>query len=1485
MTDSIEQAHVRSCRWRLLFKSEQDVINSFRTSVEKALATAASIGDTTARQSFDFALKKFSEWEVTVTKPMINIFLSPAVVAAAALFPAARLSGEPIKIFTACNIFGEMAKFLFGTNRQRYQGTFELFVLEASLALSDLWSASTPIVLAVDSPSELAVIEGVLASQCIDLALSSYYDGKTHRFLRAGRPDTAMRDRVMTDALVRHFDSRLRHLLQSDRPKVREYARANMPPVYKLHPSEKWGANKRKEWEQLLADGGYEDIVRFLKDMGDLVNLDEVGQVLPDRQSDIVRAAAANDMSRVVELLSDSAKEIRAYLFRNAQDRLVYREPAIPILSSDDRKQINSVQKLARNPAPDSLKSALAIMQRLWERNINNLEVRDWVAYLQARTENIPSAEQILHQLKTKRGSNRSFATEWNLAVLEYERGREKEAYSLLLPLLDEEKRDEDLISVVLALSIKLDDGATVLRVIPRTLSIRFHPLAIGVAHQLKDSQRTQDFVAQLFGHWQGHWELPPVAGAFSSAELETVVNKAIVEGQVGQVIPWLEAKIGFNRNWIPPYIELARVLEHECQQYDDAFLVLRNRAEVLQKREPRDQRLVDDGYRDLFDFCKRRGRGDLGKHVFEAATKAGISADLMTAFEEYSTHEENKERAQEFVPPDRPEPERRRDPVRPPSTPKDPALPDRVVWATARVTSIRNLATYGENRAAIEELSKLISEMSPEESAPVAELIRSSMGLVDTFIRTPPESRDARAVLYARLVDHEARLNQTLESGVLSSRIGDVLVPFRQALNLLVGDLARQAGVGPSVDVLVENKFLSLGVAKSVIVLRVMNTSERTISDIGIEAIPDSAIVRVRGDRTRRLTSLKSRESTLLNISVELERESETFPTSVSITLSVRASADGFPDADLGIRKVLIPVKAFAEVVGAERVPRLFQIGRPLLPTEPGLFQGRDEVLQQIRDSFYGGMQRERYFLDGIRRVGKTSILNFLPASLPPTIMPVVVNMEKLEIRGAVNSGAILHGICALVAQGAVYAGAGALGVPAENDFQDAPGKVFESFLSDFEASLPGRTPFLMIDEFQELLEAIARTGTAKDRETLVLDQIRANLEEGRLNALFTGSVRFDRLTEILEHRIFGSLTRLRVSFLSEEGVGRVVRAGLDKWASIPDETIRHIHALSGGYPWLTQIYGANLVDILNREQRTIGTPEDIDRITAESIVNRAELFEFWWPRQQLGIDEERLVETLLTRYPGNQPVSTKKLFSEVAVRDRAPFRRAFENLRACEILDSTQNEFLMFSGLVLRRWLEEQLHEGHLLLRNNEPKPNTDVETGQAGVFIDHENLIKTLERISRNRGVDYTVDRSNWFQPILQRLVKEAEGRIGKLHDKVTVAFWNRPTEAPFIASYFGVGFTLAQPEAIKLENAVDFKVADEVRRARERAMRERDVLKRVIVVSGDGDLSHAVKALFNDGVAVQVWGGSKDTGQRYIDLVGERNFTPIDDVCGL
>lgn len=1464
-------------RWDQPFKTEREVIDKFSDYLEELLIISASLEEDLGRDidSLRYAARQFT---TATAETGTSIFLSPSVQGAAAIAEALVTRECYPEAFWTANIFGELCKILLERNRSKYQEYFErlLLVAVSSACSSFPGSVEKP---DGESQEEISRLRNQLDHIC-RFALGTYFQNRSGSYLRNWQPDTALSERIENEALVRHFDRRLRYLLRHNRPRVKTYVTENMPLIYKMRLNESWDESF-SDWERLLADAGYDDLLRFLSSSGLLIRADKVGQLSSERWEDVRRAAANNDSKRVRELLKDSADEMKAFLYSEAQALLDYRQPAQPKFPDKSAYDFfNKARHLAEKNDGERLQEAILMMQDAWERDIGNLELRDWVAYLHAKGNNPKAAEPILEQIRKRRDDKYNFVTLWNMAVLAYDRKNEAAAYELLLPLIERDVVDEGLVVVILALSLKLDDRERFLLTVPQTLSLRYHPLAVVVAHDLGDKVREEEFLGQLLRQAQEKWELPPIGERFGAIDVfNQCINKAIVAGQVDQLIAWLEARIALNRGWIPNYVALARVLEEEKQDIAGAFGVLVNRLDRVRSKE-RDPRRLDEACREILDFCRRTKRKDLGVQAYDLALKAGAPDGLLRSFELFapvvSPPDVPSEPAVDM--PANPEPGSKTvSPIR------DPRLAERLAWVTARLSVIRNIALYVHEEQAISEFCRIVSEMNPQESVTIVKIIQDISDVVKIFSTTDSEDHDRRKVLYDRTTAYEKRLGELLGGGALSKSMIDVVTPYYVALRQVVGDLSRQAGVGPNVEVSVENSFLSLESPRSTVVLRLTNLSERPVTDIFIELLVESQYFAILGRRERKVGNLQSRASILLGFSVERSgARMSAEMREIGFSISLRASAEGFPNVDLGITKRRVVLRQFAEAVGLEQIPSLFQSGKPLNPSEPALFHGREDIIGKIGGSFFGGVQRERFFLDGIRRVGKTSILNFLPLHLPPNVFPVFVNLDTFGLRGPTRSSDVLRQICILIREGGKALAGVELGFPEASRFEDGPGQAFSDFLSSVKNALGGRVPLIMIDEFQELLYAIARSGSSRDRDTLVLDQMRGHSDEGSMYVIFTGSVRFERLANIIEHRIFGSITRLRVSFLSEESVGAVLRAGIAMWASIPPETVSRVFKLTGGYPWLVQTYGAGIVDLLNRERRAIATPDDVDGVTAEAVLCNDELFKYWWPTDQLGVEEERFIEWLFRRYPGGGVVSTREFFSSIHNRELPSFRRAFDNLRACEVLDSTQADLLKFSGDVLRQWLQQKVQDGQLKIRVSSAEA---LQRGEIGIFVDHENLIKSLERISRARGVDVRTDRLAWFSRILAHLVGGAERRMGKVKYKVTVAFWDRPSEAALLPAYFQQGFTPSAPEPVKMQNAVDFKVASEVRRMKEQAMREGSRLERAIVVTGDGDLSHEARALINDGVAVEIWGGSRETSTVYKEIVGADNILFLDDIGGI
>jgi hypothetical protein len=1478
-----EQSSTRGRRrrlghWDSHFRSDTDLIDGFPAMADELLPLVQELVRENklprrAEQDLTLARKQYESFKNRTGDRSSNMFLIPAMKPAAAAAEALTKADRREAAFAIANEFGEACKVLIGQSRDRKE---EFLDLLEWLLLAACAAAAVPPVSDPDRPSrpdaegEIAGMQRRLKNLC-GFALGTYYDFRQRRFLKSRLPETPRIERVVNTTLAQYFDTRLTHLLTFDRPRVKEFVMTNWRAVCDLELSEEW-TSKRQGWERKLIEAGQEETLRFLKDMG-VVRKDQLGQVSPEDIDEIHRYAS-NDLNRVQELLKGCAKELKDHLYSEAQKRLDYRPPPKPQFRDvRSERTFQSCERLSKGRDPAKLREALEISQELLRLDIDNLVLRDWVAFLRARNSNTLAAERELEQIRKRRDSRHNFSTDWNLAVIAYDRKDEKRVYNLLVPLLEHREADDDLFLVVMALSLKLNEPDRFLLTIPRIMNLRFHPLAFTVAHDQRDEVRAKALLGELLNYWENPFELPDINEQFRPAEFDDIVAQAIAQGQLDQLVAWLQARIQAQRKYVPNYLALAGVLEKEKQDVAGAHRVLQDRLGVERKKKRVDQRQVDMACRDLLELCKRHNKLDLGQRAYDQACKAHANEALLRSFAIFAPKGDQPPGPEEQELDDNGRDEQRDE--QEPSL-KDPKL-EQLVWFNATLTNVRDVASYVKEARAFAEFAEIVEQI-PQAGSTVVQLIRMISGVIEQFATTKADEKISRRSLYEQAVGFEKDLAELLRPGVLSQRVVAVLTPYRQALERVVGDLSRLVGIAPNVQASIVNKFMSPEADQSTLVLRIENTSERPITDVFVEVSSETPAFLVPERRARQVAKLAAKESTLLCVPVNRGRLSNPAGGEAVFPALLKASAEGFTNQNLGTTKLRVPMQRFVDAFGLDEIPKLFQIGRPLKLTEPELFQGRSDILNKVKGSFHGGIQRESYFLDGIRRAGKTSILHFLPSYLPEHLVPVLINLDDFGLSGPMNSASVLRDLCRTVAESTRTMG-NIPATPSLSEFQADPRQMFDAFLASLEKALAGRFPFLMIDEFQDLLQAISRTGTEKNRDTLVLDLLRSRLENGRLNAIFTGSVRFDRLSNIMNHRIFGSITPLRVSFLSRDSVAKVLEAGMGQWVALPRETVDKIYELTGGYPWLVQTYGSHLVDLVNRERRAVVSPEDAEVITQEVLCND-KLFSFWWPTEQLGADEERFIDLLFRKFPG-QPPSFQEFLGHVNSRDHMPFQTAYQNLRACEVLDSTQTQ-LRFRGSVLREWLKRQAGpNGQIRVR---VAPTLARDTGHAGIFIDHENLIRTLDKIQARRGSPPT-DRLEWFKAVLGKLVEEAKHRIGDLKYKVTVAFWSRPHEGMLLPAYFHFGFDPKQPAEVKLENAVDFTVADEVRRAREGSLRENSSLGRAVVVSGDGDLSHAVRALVNDGVAVQIWGGSRETCAKYVEIVGSENVIVLDDVCGL
>jgi hypothetical protein len=1293
---------------------------------------------------------------------------------------------------------------------------------------------------------------------------------RAHRTRYAGRnfvpvrPDLGLIERLVFEAVAAHFDRRLAEMVESDRPSINEYVSTNMPKLYRMRLSAYW-LERRDAWEEAIIAAGYDDTLRSLKSLGQLVRIDQIGIILPDTQNQIRLAADAGDYVSVRKLLEPSEKELKNLLYKETQSELIFREPPQPHLKPQHRELWKAAMRTLRI---EGTKAAVAKVSYIWGEDHTNYDIRDWVAYLHAQDGNKLQAERFLGDVRASRKTEQNFSADWNLAVIYGQRHEETRAYELLLPLLKTNPTDERLIKVLLGLARWLNEHEGFLKLIPQSRTLLYHPVAFTLAAEMKDP-RAGDILTQMISRWDNQWELPHVSTRYKTEqELMKVVTSGIVAGQLVQVTAWLRARIADTPWWIPNYIVLANVLETEHRDVDGAFQAL---ADACKARRSDDARR-DTSYRDLLDLCRRAKRDDLEQKAYEVAKRGRASDSVLKSFRVKSI-------PAQVVPPNDtlPSPQ--------PSLPQSPRPATReepnATWIAAKLARIRDVGSFNKEQGSLEEFSTLLSKHYPDTSIQIVPWLKDLSKIISQFALAESESAYSdRLVLYNRATTIERDFTRHLQSGALPTELVEVMTPYHEALKRVVSDLSRAAGVGPKVEIAILNPFIAPDVQRTTVVVQLRNTTngERTITDVVVELRAEQNLATIT-PRQRSIRKLEASHTAELNFTVALDPTIRS-ASEVTLDVYVRASVEGFLNNDQPIAQMKLPVKTLRSAINRDDIPKLFIDSSPLDRLSP-LFQGRDALMQRIRNSLYGGTQRERLFLDGIRRVGKSSIVNSVPLHVPEDVIAVPLRMEKFGLQAPLDTASVLWKIAREIE--VAYTAQEIIPPP-------LPAIVTIDSCSGYIASikaLTGKTPLLMIDEFQKMLQKIKETGSNAE---VILDILRAGMEDRSIFGLFTGSVRFDRLSTIVPHRIFGNITRLRVSFLNDTDVAAILRAGFASWVTLSEGAVKRIYDLTAGYPYIVQKFGSFLVNLLNEERRCVVSAEDVDRVATADVLSDDTIFlKNWWP-EHFAVAEERAIEVFFHHFPDSVSVPIDDFLAKTERREVDSMRTALRNLQSCEVLDSTAVGQIRFTAEIVRQWLRSHYHEAERRLRipvTREESVAVTVEPrqlpGQVGVYIDHENFVKSLARI-RIARTGTSEANARWFDGSLKQVLDEVEKRLGRIDQKVAVAFWDRPDEMRLQSSYTSRDFDVRAPERTGKGNEADFKLADEIRRSMEQVKREGASLRHAVVITGDADFSNVISGLRNDGVNVHVWAGGKSASQTLVNLVGPSNVVMLDDICG-
>ena len=524
---------------------------------------------------------------------------------------------------------------------------------------------------------------------------------------------------------------------------------------------------------------------------------------------------------------------------------------------------------------------------------------------------------------------------------------------------------------------------------------------------------------------------------------------------------------------------------------------------------------------------------------------------------------------------------------------------------------------------------------------------------------------------------------------------------------------------------------------------------------------------------------------------------------------------------ADRSVNLALdVPLGSWGNLLGeagfaGQEVPNRFVVGEPLTGEQLslGLFQGRQDHLEHVRQSYGRSLPAQPTVFHGIQKVGKSSLLNAVVHELRDLgRMVAVVTAQGLQ-PDAQGLDAIVFNLCRRITRTD----------PERFAAYQMPPRVvngvafLEDFLAEF-ASIGQRetdmAPILVIDEFQVLY----RPDVAP-----LLDVLRITAESrdvGLMFAAMEGRSGLPMTTSL-------HLIRRRVDFLAERDVEMLVdQVFSDTPMHVPPDVTRRLFDATSGHPYFTAAVLHRALDAANKGRRNVICTNDID-LAAADLAARLDMFEIsWFSSAVLAADDrEAAIDLAASINEERGWLDVADVLARLGNGSKDRLNR-LENVYVMEG-SATGDRTVRIRGGLLERFLRTQ-HGVRLI-------PSPDPATVPVGVFLDVENLIRGVSDAAEL--VDRVARFSSRFGKVVIGVTSATEGALAR-------AGWRlEQVEAAFNA----VGWRFVQPPPALAgnPNAADHQLTPIIT-----ASAESYNLAEVIICSGDHSFFYAAQTAVGD-----------------------------------
>ncbi len=267
------------------------------------------------------------------------------------------------------------------------------------------------------------------------------------------------------------------------------------------------------------------------------------------------------------------------------------------------------------------------------------------------------------------------------------------------------------------------------------------------------------------------------------------------------------------------------------------------------------------------------------------------------------------------------------------------------------------------------------------------------------------------------------------------------------------------------------------------------------------------------------------------------------------------------------------------------------------LRPDENSKLYGRENLLRILKNSFTRSGQARIPFLEGVRKVGKTSILYFLASRLTDPFLPVYVNLDTTWTN-----------FYQLLAKRIGDEIVSRRGTEVDDAKQVTTRDDFDRFLLRATIGTGITRIVLLLDEFHAVIERI-QAGTIPSEILGDLRYMYMNPQQ-KVAVAFADWYLIDELKSRVAAQLWTDFAREPVSFLNELDTREAVLSpAQNSPVRFERDVVSRIYYWTNGYPWHIQWICSELINHLNMQKRYVAIPQDIDLI-AQRLLREDRLF-----------------------------------------------------------------------------------------------------------------------------------------------------------------------------------------------------------------------------------------------------------------------------------